>query len=210
MVRIFVVDDHSVVRGGLKQFLSQAPDLQIAAEADSGKAALEILGQQNFDLVLLDIALPDFDGLEVLRRIKAKLSDLPVLIFSMYPEEDYAMAALNAGAAGYLMKDSDPEEILVAIRRSAKGARYLSPRLAERLLAGSLAAPEKQPHDALSTREFEIMLMMSRGQRLNEIGERLHLSPKTVSTYRARVLRKMGFSSNAEMMRYVMDHKLDA
>lgn len=209
MARILIADDHSVVRGGLKQFLSSAPDLEIAAEADTGKKAIEILGRQSFDLVLLDIALPDIDGLEVLRRIKSTFPDLPVLIFSMYPEEDYALAALNGGAAGYLMKDSDPDEILAAVRRAAKGARYLSPRIAEKLLAGSLATPEKQPHDALSAREFDVMLMLSRGQRLNEIGEQLHLSPKTVSTYRARVLRKMGFTSNAEVTRYVIDRKLD-
>lgn len=210
MARILVADDHSVVRGGLKQFLSHAPDLEIAAEADSGNKAIELVGSQSFDLVLLDMALPDLDGLEVLRRIKRKLPALPVLIFSMYPEEDYALAAMNAGAAGYLMKDSDPDEILAAVRRAAKGARYLSPRIAERLLAGSLAAPEKQPHDALSSREFEVMLMISQGQRLNEIGKQLHLSPKTVSTYRSRILRKLGFTSNAELTRYVIDRKLDA
>jgi DNA-binding NarL/FixJ family response regulator len=209
MARILVADDHSVVRGGLKQFLSSAPDLEIAAEAESGRQAIEMVASQSFDLVLLDIALPDVDGLEVLRRIKGKFPNLPVLIFSMYPEEDYALAALNAGAAGYLMKDSDPDEILGAVRRAAKGARYLSPRLAERLLAGSVTTPDKLPHEALSAREFEVMLMVSRGKRLNEIGERLHLSPKTVSTYRARVLRKMGFTSNAELTRYVIDRKLD-
>lgn len=210
MTRILVADDHSVVRGGLRQFLSSAPDLEIAAEAGGGNEAIEMVEKQSFDLVLLDVALPDVDGLEVLRRIKRRFPDLPVLIFSMHPEEDYALTALNAGAAGYLMKDSDPEELLAAVRRAAKGGRYLSPRMAERLLAGSLAAPEKAPHAALSAREFEVMLMMSRGKRLKEIGERLHLSPKTVSTYRTRVLRKMGFTSNAEIIRYVLDRKLGA
>jgi len=210
MTRILIADDHSVVRGGLKQFLSSAADLQIAAEADSGRDTLEVLDRQAVDLVLLDIALPDVDGLEVLRRIKLKFPALPVLMFSMYAEDDYAMAALNAGAAGYLMKDSEPEEILEGIRRAAKGARYLSARLAERLLTRSLPAPAKQPHETLSAREYEVMLMMSRGKRLKEIGERLHLSPKTVSTYRARVLEKMGLRSNAELTRYVIERKLDA
>jgi DNA-binding NarL/FixJ family response regulator len=210
MTRILIADDHSVVRGGLKQFLACAPDLQIAGEADCGREAIAILQRQAFDLVLLDIALPDVDGLEVLRRIRQEFPALPVLIFSMYPEDDYAMAALNAGAAGYLVKDSEPEEILDAIRRAAKGAKYLSPRLAERLLAGSLPAPPKQPHDLLSAREFEVMLMMSRGRRLKDIGDRLHLSPKTVSTYRSRVLEKMGFKSNAELTRYVIERKLDS
>jgi DNA-binding NarL/FixJ family response regulator len=210
MTKILIADDHSVVRGGLRQFLCSAPDLRVAAEADSGREAMAVLDRQAVDLVLLDIALPDVSGLEVLRRIKHKLPDLPVLIFSMYPEDDYAMAALNAGAAGYLMKDSEPEEILEAVRRAAKGARYLSPRLAEQLLAGSLPPAAKQPHELLSAREFEVMLMMSRGKRLKEIGDKLHLSPKTVSTYRARVLDKMGFRSNAELTRYVIERKLDA
>jgi DNA-binding NarL/FixJ family response regulator len=210
MTRILIADDHSVVRGGLKQFLSSATDLRIAAEADSGREAMALLDRQAVDLVLLDIALPDISGLEVLRRIKQKFPDLPVLIFSMYPEDDYAMAALNAGAAGYLMKDSEPNEILDAVRRAAKGARYLSPRLADQLLAGSLPPATKQPHELLSARELEVMLQMSRGKRLKEIGDKLHLSPKTVSTYRARVLDKMGFRSNAELTRYVIERKLDA
>ena len=169
-----------------------------------------MLKQQPYDLVLLDIALPDLDGLEVLRRIKRESPDLPVLIFSMYAEDDYAVQALNGGAAGYLMKDCEPQEILEAIRRAARGARYLSPRLAEKLLAGSIPPARKQPHELLSAREFEVMLLMSRGTPLKDIADRLHLSPKTVSTYRARVLEKMGFSANAELTRYVVERKLDA
>ena len=209
MIKILIADDHSVVRGGLRQFLSNASDCKIAAEAGNGQEALAMLKQEPYDLVLLDIALPDLDGLEVLRRIKRESPDLPVLIFSMYPEDDYALQALNGGAAGYLMKDSEPQEILEAIRRAARGARYLSPRLAEKLLAGSVPPPTKQPHELLSAREFEVMLLTSRGTPLKDIADRLHLSPKTVSTYRARVLGKMGFSTNAELTRYVIEHKLD-
>jgi DNA-binding NarL/FixJ family response regulator len=209
MINILIADDHSVVRGGLKQFLANASDCKITAEASNGRQALAMLKQAAYDLVMLDIALPDLAGLEVLRRIKAECPDLPVLMFSMYPEDDYAMQALNGGAAGYLMKDSEPEEILDAIRRAARGARYLSPRLAEQLLAGSIPPPKKSPHELLSAREFEVMLLMSRGAPLKEIADRLHLSPKTVTTYRARVLAKMGFSTNAELTRYVMEHKLD-
>ena len=210
MMKILIADDHSVVRGGLRQFLSNASDCRIAAEADSGQQALAMLKQEAYDLVLLDIALPDLNGLEVLRRIKRESPDLPVLIFSMYPEDDYALEALNGGAAGYLMKDSEPHEILEAIRRAARGAKYLSPRLAERLLAGSVQPPRKKPHELLSAREFEVMLLTSRGTPLKDIADRLHLSPKTVSTYRARVLEKMGFSTNAELTRYVIERKLDA
>jgi DNA-binding NarL/FixJ family response regulator len=127
----------------------------------------------------------------------------------MYPEDDYAVQALSRGAAGYLMKDSTPEEILAAIHRAARGGRYLSPRLAEKLLAGSMPPPIKQAHELLSAREFQVMLLTSRGTPLKDIGDRLHLSPKTVSTYRARVLRKMGFSTNAELTRYMIERKLD-
>jgi DNA-binding NarL/FixJ family response regulator len=209
MINILIADDHSVVRGGLRQFLANASDCKIAAEASNGQEALALLKQEPYDLVLLDIALPDLDGLEVLRRIKLESPDLPVLIFSMYPEDDYAVQALSRGAAGYLMKDSEPQEILEAIHRAAKGAKYLSPRFAEKLLAGSVAPPKKLPHELLSTRELEVMLLTSRGTPLKDIGDRLHLSPKTVSTYRARVLGKMGFSTNAELTRYVIEHKLD-
>ena len=209
MIKILIADDHSVVREGLRQFLSNASACKIAAEASSGQEALVMLKQEPYDLVLLDIALPDLDGLEVLRRIKLESPDLPVLIFSMYPEDDYALRALNGGAAGYLMKDSTPQEILAAIHRAARGARYLSPRLAEKLLAGSMPPPIKQPHELLSARELQVMLLTSRGTPLKDIGDRLHLSPKTVSTYRARVLRKMGFSTNAELTRYTIERKLD-
>ena len=209
MIKILIADDHSVVRGGLRQFLANASDCKITAEAGNGKQALAMLKQDSYDLVMLDIALPDLAGLEVLRRIKVDSPDVPVLIFSMYPEDDYAMQALNGGAAGYLMKDSEPEEILEAIRRAARGARYLSPRLAEKLLAGSIPLPRKYPHELLSTREFEVMLLMSRGAPLKDIADHLHLSPKTVTTYRTRILEKMGFSTNAEVTRYVMAHKLD-
>jgi DNA-binding NarL/FixJ family response regulator len=180
MAKILIAGDHSVVRGGLKQFLSSAPELEIAAEADTGGEAVALLERQRFDLVLLDLALPDLDGLEVLRRIKRTFPALPVLIFSMYPEDDYALAALDAGAVGYLMKDSDPGEILGAVRRAAKGSRYLSPQLAERLIAGALPGLVRKPHEELSACEFEVLLMMGKGARLKEIGRRLHLSAKTV------------------------------
>jgi DNA-binding NarL/FixJ family response regulator len=209
MINILIADDHQVVRSGLRQFLSNASDCKVAAETDKGEQALALLKQQPYDLVLLDIHLPDLHGLEVLRRIKNEFPDLPVLIFSMFPEEEYALQALSRGAAGYLMKDAGPQEILEAIHRAARGAKYLSPGLAEKLLAGSVAPPSKLPHEFLSNRELEVMLLTSKGRPLKDIADRLHLSPKTVSTYRARVLEKMGFSTNAELTRYVLEHKLD-
>ena len=208
MLKILIADDHAVVRGGLRQFLADVPDCRIAGEAGSGQETLAMIQAQDWDLLLLDIGLPDLNGIEVLKRVKCAKPALPVLIFSMYAEDDYAMVALEAGATGYLPKDSPPVEILAAILRAGRGERYLSPALTEKLLAGTTPAGFKQPHDVLSRREFEIMCLLSRGMTLTAIGEALFLSPKTVSTYRTRVLTKLELDSNAALTRYVIEHKL--
>jgi DNA-binding NarL/FixJ family response regulator len=207
--RILIVDDHAVVCGGLRQFLANTRDCQVAGEAHTGSAALEQIEAESWDLVLLDIGLPDINGIEVLRRIRGRWPALPVLIFSMSAEDDYAMAALQAGATGYVPKDSAPEEILEAIRRAIGGSKYVSPQLAEKLLSGAVPASRKLPHESLSSREAEVMLRLSRGEALTQIATGLHLSPKTITTYRARILEKLGISSNAELTRYVVEHKLD-
>jgi DNA-binding NarL/FixJ family response regulator len=209
MLKILIADDHAVVRGGLRQFLAGVPECRIAGEAGSGQETLALIRAEDFDLLLLDIGLPDLNGIEVLKRVKREKPALPVLIFSMYAEDDYAMLALQAGATGYLPKDSPPMEILAAILRAGRGERYLSPALTEKLLAGTTPAGLRQPHDSLSQREFKIMLLLSRGLSLTGIGETLFLSPKTVSTYRARVLKKLKLGNNAELTRYVIEHKLD-
>jgi len=198
-----------VVRGGLRQFLADVPNCRIAGEASTGMETLALIRSEDWDLLLLDIGLPDLNGIEVLKRVKHEKPALPVLIFSMFAEDDYAMAALEAGATGYLPKDSPPMEILAAILRAGRGERYLSPALTEKLLAGTTHAGLKQPHDCLSQREFEVMCLLSRGMSPTTIGEALFLSPKTVSTYRARVLGKLKLHSNAEVTRYVIEHKLD-
>ncbi len=208
MIRILIVDDHAIVGGGLKQFLGNVGGFEIAGQARTGAEGLAMVETGKWDLVLLDIGLPDMNGIEVLKQIKRSQPDLPVLVFSMYAEDDYAMTALEAGAIGYLPKDCSPEEILVAIRRASSDERYLSPNLAEKLLCGSLPTSRKLPHDALSAREFDVMQMLSRGTPLVEIAERLHLSPKTVSTYRARVMEKLGLQHNTDITRYVLKHKL--
>lgn len=210
MLKILIADDHAVVRGGLRQFLADVPDCRIAGEAGTGMETLALVRSEDWDLLLLDIGLPDLNGIEVLKRVKHEKPALPVLIFSMFAEDDYAMAALEAGATGYLPKDSPPMEILAAILRAGRGERYLSPALTEKLLAGTTHAGLKQPHDCLSQREFEVMRLLSRGMSLTAIGEALFLSPKTVSTYRARVLEKLKLHSNAEVTRYVIEHKLDS
>lgn len=208
MKRILIVDDHAVVRFGLRQFLADTEDLRIEAEADTGAAALELLASDDWDLVLLDMALPDLNGLEVLKRIKRLRPHVPVLIFSMYSEADFAVSALDTGASGYLNKDSPPHQILTAIRTVVGGARYLSPTLAEKLLSGVSSLGQKAPHETLSRREAEVMLQLSKGVSLTRIGESLCVSVKTVSTYRSRVLEKLGVNSNAELTRYVLEHKL--
>lgn len=207
-VNLLIADDHAVVRSGLRQFLASTEDLKVAAEAATGEEVLALVRQGVCDVVLLDISLPDLDGLEVLKRVKREWPDLPVLIFSMYSEDEFAVPALNAGASGYLNKDSPPGQILTAIRAVATGARYVSPALAEKLLAGTVGRGKRLPHEALSAREMEVLLLLSKGIPLTKIGETLHVSVKTVSTYRSRVLEKLAMQSNAEVTRYVMEHKL--
>ena len=209
MLKILIVDDHAVVRSGVRQFLANSTDYRICGEAGSGHEALRLIAAESWGLVLLDIGLPDINGLEVLRRIKHAQPALPVLIFSMYEESDYAASALEAGATGYLPKDSQPEEILQAIRRGARGERYLSPAFADKLLAGTLQTKRTLAHERLSEREYTVLLMLGRGMSLTVIGETLHLSPKTVRTYRSRVLEKLGIGSNAELARYIVEHRLD-
>ena len=209
MKRILIVDDHAVVRFGLRQFLDDTDDLEIAAEAASGAEALALVHKEVWDLVLLDMALPDLNGLEVLKRIKRARPEMPVLIFSMFSEDEFAIPALDAGASGYLNKDSPPHQILTAIHTVVEGARYVSPTLAEKLLSGLASPGRRPPHEALSKREMEVMRLLSKGVSLTKIGETLFVSVKTVSTYRSRILEKLGVQSNAELTRYVMEHKLD-
>ncbi|UCV25003.1 response regulator transcription factor [Ferribacterium limneticum] len=208
MKHILIVDDHAVVRGGLRQFLADTDDLEIVAEAETGSDALALIPGSDWDLVLLDMSLPDLNGLEVLRRIKRMRPNLPVLIFSMFSEAEFAIPALDAGASGYLNKDSPPYQILTAIRTVVDGARYVSPSLAEQLLSGVTSNSPKAPHETLSRREMEVLLLLSKGIMLTRIGDSIHVSVKTVSTYRARILQKLGVQSNAELTRYVLEHKL--
>lgn len=208
MVKILIVDDHAVVRSGIRQFLAGTNEVEVIEEAESGEEGLAMTLQARFDVVVLDINLPDMNGLEVLKRIRRKMPKQPVLIFSMLEEEDYAMPALSAGASGYLSKDSSPDQILMAIRTVAAGGRYVSSFLAEKLLAGNVSKGHQPLHDALSWREMEVLLLLSKGAALKSLGAQLHLSVKTVSTYRARILKKLNANSNAELTRYVLEHKL--
>lgn len=209
MLNVLIADDHAIVRTGLKQFLESTGKYRISAEARTGAETLALVRRQPCDILLLDIGLPDLNGLEILKRIKRERPELPVLIFSMFAEDELAMSALNDGAAGYLCKDSPPDQILAAQRTVATGARYVSPGLAEKLLEGSVHAGRRQPHETLSPREMEVLVLLSRGTPLTRIGDLLHVSVKTVSTYRSRILEKLQMDSNAELTRYVVEHKLD-
>lgn len=208
MLKILLADDHAVVRGGIRKFLEATKDIEIVAEATTGAEALALVRQSDWDVMLLDISLPDLNGLEVLKRVKRERPGLPVLVFSMYSEDDFAVPAFDAGASGYLSKDSPPAQILAAIQTVASGASYVSPKLTERLLAGTVSGGKRLPHESLSRREMEVLLMLSKGVPLTKIGEQLYLSVKTVSTYRGRVLEKLNVMSNAELTRYVLEHKL--
>lgn len=209
MLKILIADDHAVVRSGLRQYLADVGNFHSSGEASSGYEALALIDAEHWDLLLLDIGLPDVNGIEILKRVKHEKPTLPVLIFSMYAEDDYAMRAIEAGAAGYLPKNSSPDEILEAIRRVVRGDRYLSPQLTEKLLTGTACNSRRLPHEVLSKREFAVMLLLSRGVALTAISESMSLSPKTVSTYRTRVMEKLNLGNNAEITRYVLEHKLD-
>lgn len=208
MIRLLVVDDHAVVRSGIRHMVQETTDIVVADEAGSGAEALEKARRGGVDVVLLDISLPGRGGLEVLKELRLDGPGTPVLILSIYPEEQYAVRALRSGAAGYLTKDSAPEELILAIRKVAGGGKYVSATMAERL-ATTIASPVGGLlHEQLSDREYQIMCMMASGRTQSQIAEELALSVKTISTYRARVLGKTGLKSNAEITRYAIENKL--
>jgi len=203
MIRVGIVDDHAVVRAGLRQFLADHHDLEVAGEAASGAEALELVRGDRVDVLLMDLSMPGQTGLEALAAIKARRPDLPVLILSGFPEAQYATTLLRQGAAGYLNKECDPAEIVAAIRTVASGRRHITPAVAE-LLANGLAGGEKPPHEGLSERELQVFLRLARGETVGHIAETMHLSVKTVSTYRTRVLTKLALQTNSELTYYAM------
>ncbi|HMO48632.1 MAG TPA: response regulator transcription factor [Rubrivivax sp.] len=208
MIRILLVDDHTIFREGLKRLLVEQGDFSVAAEAGDAIEALRHLREAEFDVVLLDVSMPGRSGLEMLPSIRAERPALPVVVLSMYPAEQYALRAFQAGAAGYIGKDMNAPELIAAIRKVAAGGRYVPPEIAERVLDGIDQVQQRAPHQQLSSREYEIMLLIVRGTRLTEIGKQLFLSVKTVSTYRSRILDKLGVASNAELARYALLHRL--
>jgi two-component system invasion response regulator UvrY len=207
-IRILVADDHPVVRQGLKQIVADTPDLAVTGEASRGREVLERVTKDQYDVVLLDITMPDKTGLEVLGELKRLRPKLPVLILTMHPEEQYAIRALRAGASGYLTKEGVPHELIAAIRKVSMGAKYVSPSLAERLAVHLDIDAKKPLHQCLSDREYRVMCMIASGKTVKEIAEELFLSVKTVSTYRSRLLGKMGMKNNAELTHYCVQNQL--
>jgi DNA-binding NarL/FixJ family response regulator len=208
MIKILIADDHAIVRGGLKQILSETSDMVVVAEAADGQEVLEEVRKYDLDLVLLDIAMPGRGGLDTLKQLKHEKPELPVLVLSMYPEEQYAVRAFKAGVSGYLTKESAPEELISAIRKVSQGGKYVSSSLAEKLAFHLEADAERPLHEMLSDREYQVVIMIASGKTVKEIADDLSLSVKTISTNRARALKKMGMKNNAEITYYAIKQGL--
>ena len=208
MKRLLLVDDHEVVRDGVKKLFDEQPGTILFGEAGTAAEALKLAGEQAWDGVVLDLSLRGRDGLELLKELKQTRPKLPVLILSMHSEEQYARRAFKAGAAGYITKDSPSEELVRAINKVIKGERYVSPALAEKLVLYFERGTDGPPHEMLSDREFQVLCLIASGKTVGEIAELLSLSDKTISTYRARILEKMGLKTNAELTHYAFQNKL--
>jgi len=209
MIKILVVDDHAVVRAGVQFFLADIPDMQIAGEAATAQEAIRLIRSREWDIVLLDIAMPDKSGVEVLKQIKREKPDLPVLMLSMHPENRYAVQILRSGASGYVQKEALATELVNAIHTILRGHKYISPAVAELLtMDPSTADADKPLHELLSAREYQIFYKLGQGEGVTKIADELCLSVKTVSTYRSRVLEKMNMSSNADIIYYAIKQNL--
>jgi two-component system invasion response regulator UvrY len=208
MLRILIADDHDIVRQGLEKiFRAEYPDARIETVAD-GRQLLARVQESEWDLVISDLSMPSTGGLEALPRIRERQPGLPVLILTMHPEEQYALRALKAGAAGYLTKNMDSAELLAAARHVLQGRRYITPSVAEQLMDNANSTTTDQPHHKLSSREFEVFRLLAGGTPLIEISRSLSLTPTTVSTYRSRILQKLNVTTNADLTRYAIRHQL--
>lgn len=208
MISILVADDHPIYRKGLLFLLEAEEDMQVTDEADNGVAALALLRSKQYDVVTLDISMPEMGGLEVLNAIKSEQIATHVLMISAYAEEQYAIRSLKCGASGYLGKDTVSDELVVAIRKIAAGGKYISASLGERLACDLQDGTDVEPHERLSAREFDVFYRLAQGQTVSYIAIELNLSVKTVSTHRAHILKKTGMETNAQLMRYAMERSL--
>jgi two-component system invasion response regulator UvrY len=208
MLRILLADDHAVVRQGVKQILAEAFTQAAFGEAQNTHELLELVACERWDIVVLDLAMPGGNGLEALKQIKHDHPQLPVLILSMFPEDQYAVRTIRAGAAGYLNKESAPEELVQAIRKVMQGGEYISPSVADELVLHARHEDDQPPHKRLSDREYQVLCLIASGKEIKEISTELALSAKTVSTYRTRLLEKMNMKTNAELTHYAIENKL--
>ena len=210
MIKVLIADDHAVVRQGLKRILQDTHGMVVAGEAVNGQEVLKKVRAEPWDVVILDISMPGHSGLDILKELEHERPKLPVLVLSMHSEDQFAMRVLRAGASGYLTKDSAPDELVKAVRKVARGGKYVSPLLAEKLAYEIGPDSNKLPHETLSDREFQVLRMIATGKAVGEIATELSLSPKTISTYRARLLQKMNLTSNAELIYYaIQNHLID-
>jgi DNA-binding NarL/FixJ family response regulator len=208
MIRILIADDHAIVRAGLKQFIAEEQDMTVAGEATTGAEAVAFVRGSECDVVLLDIAMPDINGVDTLRQLKQIKPALPVLILSGYPEKQYALNLLRTGASGYINKETASEQLVAAIRAVTQGRKYVSAAVAEVLVDDLGGDPNQPPHASLSEREFQIFCKLAAGKPVSKIADELFLSVKTVSTYRARILQKMDMKTNADLTYYAIKNQL--
>lgn len=208
MKQLLIADDHAVVRQGVRMIIESIPHIEVTHEAATGAEALRAVQTMHFDLVLLDIALPDINGLDVLKQIKQQQPNLPVLILSMHPEKQYAVRAIRAGASGYLTKESAPHELKAALEKISQNGQYITLALAEELVNEMQSLHPEEKHKRLTDREYQVLCLLAEGQTPTDIGHHLQLSVKTVSTYRRRILEKLQLSTTAELIRYAIEHHL--
>ncbi|MGD0755994.1 MAG: response regulator transcription factor [Bacteroidales bacterium] len=207
-MNILIADDHSIVREGLKQYVKTLDEVKLIDEAVDGNEAWARIKNGSYDLVILDVSMPGMSGLDVLQKIKEQNLKTPVLILSVHPQEQYAIRAFKLGASGYISKDNAFEELTLAIKKIASGGRYIGNALAEKLVFNGYDPGNKLPHEKLSDREFQVMVMLAKGKSVTEISKEIFISDKTVSTYRARILEKMGMKKNAELTIYAIKNNL--
>jgi two-component system invasion response regulator UvrY len=208
MIKILIADDHSMVRMGLKKILNEESNIEISGEAGNYREVLTSLDKKIPDILLLDISMPGYDGLEVLKEVKRLYPVIKVLMLSMHPEDRYAVRAMKAGASGYVSKESAADELVNAIRKVSTGSKYLSKTLADKMMEYIGAELEMQPHELLSDREFQVLRMIAAGKTIAQIAEGLFISPSTVATYRVRLLEKLKLETDNELVRYALTHNL--
>lgn len=208
MIRILIADDHRIFRRGLKQTIADHPGMSVVDEAEDGHQLLAKAAQKNHDVVILDISMPGPNVFELIERLKSDSPGQAILVLTMHSEDQYAVRVFKAGASGYLTKDTDEENLIEAIRKVSAGGKYVSPSLAEKLAVALDTRYEKPPHESLSDREYQVLLMIAAGKSVREIAAQINLSVSTISTYRSRILQKTGLTNNAEIARYAMTHRL--